>query len=168
METDTVGFKKAESACKWFLNTYTEDSTTRVSKEAFTSVVDIIHAAMDEEHRKVCKRAHHFPMVEPVYHRIDKHEVIVVVMNLQSKEFRVLREKRDEVERRMGAFEHLPFELYMLLTAHAFIRMKEMTLEELEAWGIRPYMMVSSLSSKLDHLIFKDAVEHSTMAPAEA
>lgn len=168
METDTVGFKKAESACKWFLNTYTEDSTTRVSKEAFESVVDIIHAAMDEEHRKVCKRKHHFPMVEPVYHRIDDKEVIVVIMNLQAKDFRVLREKREEVERRMGAFSSFPTELYMMLTAHAFLNMRSMTLEELEAWGIRPYMMVSSLSSKLDHLIFKDAVEHSTMAPAEA
>lgn len=169
METDMTDLKRAEDACKWFLNTYNEASTTRVSREAFESVMHTVGAVAMAHHSKHCKMEKHHPLIVCLYHDVNSERVCIVHRNLGTGEMFGVKETRANALEQMGKVPGELDDLSKAAFAALFvIRPKRLTLEELDSWGIRPYAIVQHVKNVLDHLIFSEAMEHTTMPPALA
>lgn len=174
METDKDR-ETLKGECDRFLAAYTEESTMRVSKEAYEHVISVLR---EIELRKAdapcisCGMKHEAgPVLKTIFMRAEKEHIWVVAMEMRRGVLAWVNRTRQEAlnEMKETVPGNLPEELQGMFLAMFVVRPVKTTLEDLVAESIRPFHIIKWLRENLDHEEFAQAANHTaTQEPASA
>lgn len=157
--------------CDRFLRAYNEESTMRVSREAYNHVITVLSNIMVKKYSEACPRCGRLhPLIRIIWMNGELKKFFQVVsLDLRTKELRLVNKTWDEMREEMqsaGLPGSLPEQVQSAFLAAFVIMPRETSLEELVTLNIRPFHLVKGILGVLDGIENVKMMRLATQEPA--